>query len=74
MTKNYLSVEGMKTDQGAIILAERAADHGRMRLILREWGYKESEIQRFLEQPRVEQKLEARRKTDDRSERMPHSV
>jgi hypothetical protein len=55
----------MKTKRGAIILAERAADHGRIRAILREWGYRESEIQRFLKEPRVEQKLETRSTTTD---------
>jgi len=65
----------MKTNQGAIILAEQAADHGRLRSVLREWGYRESEIQRFLNEPRVDQKVEARRKTtDDRSGKIPHSV
>ena len=58
----------MKTNQGEIILAERAADHGRIRAVLREWSYRESEIQRFLKEPGVDQKLEARRKpTDDQS-------
>ena len=55
----------MKTNQGAIILAERATDHGRIRAVLREWGYRESEIQRFLKEPRVDQKLETRRNTTD---------
>ncbi len=64
----------MKESQGAIILTERAADYGRLRSVLRGWGYRESEIQRFLKEPRVEQKLESRRKTDDQSGRMPHSV
>ena len=55
----------MKTNQGAIILTERAADYGRLRSVLRGWGYGESEIERFLKEPRVDQKLEARRKTTD---------
>lgn len=38
----------MNTNQGAIILAERTADDGTLRSILREWGYRESEIQRRL--------------------------
>ena len=45
----------MKTNQGAIILAERAADHARIRAVLREWGYREREIQRLLKEPRVDQ-------------------
>ena len=64
----------MKTNQEAIILAERAADHGRLRAVLREWGYRESEIQRFLKESRADQKLDSRRKADDQSGRMPHSV
>ena len=65
----------MKTNQGAIVLAERAADYGRLRSVLREWGYKETEIQRVLKEPRVDQKLEARRKTtDDQSGKIAHSV
>jgi hypothetical protein len=65
----------MKTNQGAIILAERAADYGRLRSVLREWGYRESEIQRFLKEPRVDQKLETRRNTtDDQSGKIAHSV
>jgi hypothetical protein len=35
----------MKTKQGAIVLAERAADYGRLRSVLREWGYEETDIQ-----------------------------
>jgi len=65
----------MKTNQGAIILAERAVDHGRIRAILREWGYRESEIQRFIKEPRVDQKVETRRDTtDDQSGKIAHSV
>ena len=45
----------MKTNQGAIILAERAVDHSRIRAVLREWGYREREIQRLLKEPRVDQ-------------------
>ena len=55
----------MKTNQELIILAERAADYGRLRSVLREWGYRESEIQRFLKEPRVDQKLETRQNTTD---------
>ncbi|HEY6120236.1 MAG TPA: hypothetical protein VIV66_09770 [Pyrinomonadaceae bacterium] len=65
----------MKTNQREIILAERAADHGRIRAVLCEWGYRESEIQRFLKQPGVDQKPEARSKpTDDQSGKIPHSM
>ena len=54
----------MKTNQGAIILAERAADHGRIRAVLREWGYEESEIQRVLKEQRLSRKLD---ESDERS-------
>ena len=68
-------VEGMKTNQGAIILAERAADHGRIRAVLSEWGYRNSEIERFLKEPRINQKLETRRNTTgDQSGQIAHSV
>jgi hypothetical protein len=38
----------MKPKQGAIVLTDHAADHGRLRSVLQEWGYTETEIQRFL--------------------------
>ena len=64
----------MNTNQGAIILAERAADDGTLRAILREWGYGESEIQRFLSEPRVDQKPDQLPKTTDRSGTMSYSM
>jgi hypothetical protein len=65
----------MKTNKGEIILAERAADHARIRAILREWGYRESEIHRFLKEPRVDLKVETRRDTtDDHSGKIAHRV
>jgi hypothetical protein len=65
----------MKTNQVAIILAERAADHGRLRAVLSEWGYEENEIQRVLKVPRLDQELEARRNTtDDRSGKIAQSA
>jgi hypothetical protein len=51
----------MKTNQGAIVLAERTADHGRIRAVLREWGYGRAKL--TLSQGRVDQKLETRRNT-----------
>ena len=54
----------MKTNQEAIILAERAADHGRIRAVLREWGYEENEIQRVLKEQRLSRKLDG---SDERS-------
>ena len=54
----------MKTNQGAIILAERAADYGRLRSVLREWGYEETEIQRVLKERRLSRKPD---ESDDRT-------
>ena len=47
----------MKTNQEPIILAERAADYGRLRSVLLGWGYEEHEIQRVLTEQRVSRKL-----------------
>jgi hypothetical protein len=64
-----------ETNEGAIVLAERAADHSRIRAVLRQWGYRESQIQRFLKEPSVNQKLETRcNTTDDQSGKIAHSV
>ena len=38
----------MKTKQGVIVLIDKAADHVRLRSVLHDWGYTETEIQRFL--------------------------
>ena len=38
----------MKAHQGAIVLIDQPADHGRLRSVLHDWGYTETEIQRFL--------------------------
>jgi hypothetical protein len=38
----------MKANRGAIVLIDQAADHGRPRSVLHDWGYTETEIQRFL--------------------------
>ena len=58
----------MKTNQGAIILAERAADDGTLRAVLREWGYGESEIQRFLSERHATRKLD---ENDERALNLP---
>lgn len=55
----------MNTNQGALILAERAADDGTLRSILREWGYRETEIQRFLSDSKLDAKPDQRTKTTD---------
>jgi hypothetical protein len=64
----------MKTNQPAIILAERAADYGRLRSVLREWGYKESEIQRFLSEQRVDQTRLGQHKRTAESRKVPLAV
>jgi hypothetical protein len=64
----------MKTNQGTIIFAERVADYGRLRSVLREWGYGESEIQRFLSEPRVTAKQHERSQRSDQSGDITHSV
>jgi hypothetical protein len=38
----------MKANQGANVLIDEPADHGRPRSVLHDWGYTETEIQRFL--------------------------
>ena len=38
----------MKANQVAIVLIGHPADHGRLRSVLHDWGYSETEIQRFL--------------------------
>ena len=48
----------MKAKQGAIALIDQPADHSRLRSVLHDWGYTETEIQRFLNEnnmsPRVQ--------------------
>lgn len=60
----YKKGEKMNTNEGAIILAERTADNGTLRSILREWGYRESEIQRFLSDSKVDPKHQRTKATD----------
>ena len=38
----------MKANQGVIVLIDEVTDHGRLRSVLHDWGYTETEIQRFL--------------------------
>ena len=38
----------MKANQGAIVLIDQRADHGRLRSVLHDWGYTDREIQRVL--------------------------
>lgn len=64
----------MNTNQGSIILAERAADDGTLRSILREWGYRETEIRRFLSDSKVDPKPDQRTKATDQSGTMPRTM
>ena len=64
----------MNTNKGAIILAERTADDGTLRSTLREWGYSESEIQRFLSDSKVDPKRDQRTKATDQSRTIPRSM
>lgn len=59
----------MKTDKGPIILTELAADHGRLRAVLREWGYRENEINRVLKEQRIDPRLNDRGEKDEPSQR-----
>lgn len=64
----------MNTKPGALILAERTADDGTLRSILREWGYRETEIQRFLSDSKVDPKPDQRTKATDEPRTMPRSL
>lgn len=55
----------MKTDKGPIILTELAADHRRVRAVLREWGYRKNEINRVLKEQRIDPGLNDRAEKDD---------
>ena len=48
----------MKTNQRAIVLAEPAADYGRLRSVLGDWGYEENEIQLVLKEQRLSRKVD----------------
>jgi hypothetical protein len=65
----------MKRNRAAIILAERAADYGRLSLSLARMGLQGKRDSTLSQGTEKDQKLEARRKkTDDQSGRIPHSV
>ena len=55
----------MKMNRGARIITERAVDDGRLRTVLREWGYAESEIDRAL--AATADRLENKHGEDDES-------
>ena len=54
----------MKRDKKFIILTEVAADYGRLRAVLREWGYGENEIHRVLKDQTIDRRLNRREKDD----------
>jgi hypothetical protein len=66
----------METNKGAVILDEQTADDRKLDSVLRDWGYKESDIQRFLRhrEPSVEPGLAASRKVTDQSASFPPAV
>ena len=57
----------MKTTKEAIILTERAADHGRLRAVLREWGYREDDIHRVLKEQRIDYRRDYSSESADRA-------
>lgn len=64
----------MNANQGTIILAEREADDVTLRSILREWGYRDREIQRVLSESSVDPKPDQRTKAINQSGTMPRSA
>ena len=59
----------METNQGTIVLAERAVDYDKHRSVLREWGYEEKEIHRVLNQQHATRKLD---QSEERSGQLTH--
>ncbi len=66
----------MKANQGAIVLIDEPADHGRLRSVLHEWGYTETEIQRFLNEkemsPLIQVSMNQRMQMPIRDHELPH--
>ena len=66
----------MKANQGAIVLMDKAADHGRLRSVLHDWGYTETEIQRFLNEkemsPLIQVSMNERMQMPIRGQALPH--
>jgi hypothetical protein len=54
----------MKTDKRLIILTEVAADQGRLRAVLGEWGYGDNEIHHVLQYQRIDRRLNRGEKDD----------
>lgn len=55
-TDKVFSNRGCMKNKEAMVLTERAADSERLRVVLRDWGYKENEIHRVLKEQSVDQK------------------
>lgn len=66
----------MKANQGANVLIDQPADHGRLRSVLHDWGYTETEIQRFLTEnemsPLIEDSMNERMQMPIRGQALPH--
>ena len=45
-------------NQGAIVLIDQAANHGRLRSVLYDWGYTETEIHRFLNENEMSEPIQ----------------
>ena len=56
-------------NQGAIVLIDQAADHGRLRSVLYDWGYTETEIHRFLNENEMGEPIQDSMVLDDRVDR-----
>ena len=66
----------MKANQEAIVLIDQPADHGRLRSVLHDWGYTETEIQRFLNDnemsPLIPVSMNERMQMPIRGQALPH--
>jgi len=66
----------MKANQGAIVFIDEPADHGRLRSVLHDWGYTETEIQRFLNEkemsPLIQVSMNERMQMPIRGQALPH--
>lgn len=65
----------METNKRRTTLPEQAADDRRLYSVLRDWGYTETEIQRFLAdtKARTDRALPERRNVTDQSTSLPHA-
>ena len=58
----------------SMILTERDADQGRLRAVLRDWGYGESEIHRVLTEHKIRHSLSKHNQQDDSIQRRAKSM